>query len=352
LFVTGPNPGGEFYNNKNFGVFDETFVIPADTTYIAADTFYFPADTIYIPADTIIIPPDTLIFPADTIYIPADTNYIVADTIITPEVVITEPLPVYINNINNGPAAPGVPSSGPCKNCEYFYDNVSGGKNIEYDGITVKINSSVPVQAQAMYHFTIVIADAADGIFDSGVFIEGESFKSLGPAQFNSFQFLAANNGGLITDVTGQILGNEVYLTVPDDVDVSNLVASFEVSGVDVNGLSQISGVTPNNFIEPVNYHLEGYNSKDWQVFVETVSGIKQYLFTQVKIGPNPSQGEIRMDNISGFEIRILDSVGKTIQIHQSAQSNSLIISSLLPGMYFVQLEKEGRKEVRKIIVQ
>ncbi len=354
LFVSGPNPDGGFYEEVNMGVIIDSDITPADTTFIAADTLYFPADTIYYPADTLIIPPDTIIYPADTLYIVADTVYYPADTIVVPADTVFSSLPIYINNINNGPAPPGEPSSGPCSNCAFYYDNVNGGKNIEYDGVTTTFPSIIPVEPGAFYHFLIVIADAGDGIFDSGVFLEGESFKSLGPAEFNSFSFLAENNEGLITDVVGQIIDNEVYLTVPDNMDISNLIASFEVKGayVDVNGIPQTSGVTPNNFQEPVSYHLEGTNAKDWKVYVETVAGIKQYLFNRVKIGPNPSNGEIHIDNVTGFDIRILDSLGKTVKSFTSVRDNSITVNDLYPGIYFIQLEKEGSVEVRKLIVQ
>lgn len=356
LFVTGPNPNpaGEFYDDENFGIIIDLEITPIDTTYIEADTTYIAADTLYIPADTLIMPPDTLIFPADTLYFPADTIYVVADTIISiPDTTFT-PVPVYINNINNGPALPGEPSQGPCHFCEYFYDNINGGKNIEYDGITATINAKIPVQPDAMYHFIIVIADAGDGIFDSGVLMEGESFKSLGPAQFNSFAFLAENNEELNTDVNGQIIGNEVYLTVPDVVDISNLVANFQVGGVyvDINGIAQVSGLTPNNFLEPVSYHLEGYNTKDWKVYVETVSGLNRYLFNQVKIGPNPSIGEVYIDNISGFDVRIINAVGKAVRSYNSVVDKNLVITDLYPGIYFIQLRKESNLEVRKLIIQ
>ena len=356
LFVSGPNPDpeGEYYDNENFGVINDEVITPPDTTYIAADTSYIVADTFYYPPDTLIIPPDTIIFPADTVYIVADTNYIVADTIISIPDTIFNVVPVYINNVNNGPALPGQPSQGPCNYCSYFFDNINGEKNIEYDGVTIRINSEIPVEQNAMYHFLVVIADAADGIFDSGVLLEGESFKSLGPAQFDSFGFLAENNDNLNTDVIGQIIGDKVYLTVPDIVDISNMVASFQVGGVyvNVNGVSQVSGSTPNNYLEPVNYHLEGYNTKEWKVYVETVAGLKQYLFNQVKIGPNPSQGEIHINNVASFDVWILDSVGKVVRDHNTVSDSELVISNLLPGIYFVQLEKDGKKEVRKLIVQ
>jgi hypothetical protein len=353
LFVSGPNPDFGFYNNQNFGSILDLDITPADSTFIPADTTYILADTIIWPADTLIIPPDTLIIPADTTIILADTIYYPADTIIVPPDTVFTYLPVYIDNINNGPALPGEASAGPCQYCEYFYDNVDGGKNIEYDGLTLTMNSVIPVEPNSMYHFTVVIADASDGIFDSGVLMEGESFKSLGPAQFNNYGLLAEHNEGLSSDVVGQISGNEIYLVVPDSVDLSNLVASFEVGGVyvKVSDVLQVSGETANDFSGSVYYQLEGYNTKEYKVTVQHVSGIGPYRFNQVRIGPNPSNGEVVISEISGVNISIIDNVGKIVKFYQNPGKNSLVIDDLQPGIYFVKLEKNGYKDVRKLII-
>lgn len=43
---------------------------------------------------------------------------------------------------------------------------------IQYDGFTDVLEASYPVQIGFSYHITIAIADAGDGIFDSGIFLE------------------------------------------------------------------------------------------------------------------------------------------------------------------------------------
>lgn len=69
---------------------------------------------------------------------------------------------VSINNIN------------PRKNAQYYQDN-AGGTSIQYDGFTKPMVASEKVIPCSSYHLKIVIADVIDGIFDSGVFIEGNS---------------------------------------------------------------------------------------------------------------------------------------------------------------------------------
>ena len=94
-------------------------------------------------------------------------------------------IPVTINSVNNG----SVGASGQEENCtvdqlsndEYFFDNtVEEGNdvftNCEYDGLTVVLSVSIPVEVGVQYTIRLAIADAGDSSLDSGVFIEGGSF--------------------------------------------------------------------------------------------------------------------------------------------------------------------------------
>ena len=82
------------------------------------------------------------------------------------------PEPVTINTVNNGTGG-----TGPCNNCEYFVNN-SGGLTIEYDGFTTVLTAWLLVVPCETYTIMIGVADAGDWIYDSGVFIEENSFES------------------------------------------------------------------------------------------------------------------------------------------------------------------------------
>lgn len=100
--------------------------------------------------------------PAGGVY----TNYNVA---IVPGTTST---PVSINNVNNGPQ-----NTGPCINCNYYIDN-SSGLFLEYDAITSVLTAFVVVVPCQQYHFKFAIGDGYDGIYDSGVFLEANSFST------------------------------------------------------------------------------------------------------------------------------------------------------------------------------
>jgi gliding motility-associated-like protein len=89
---------------------------------------------------------------------------------------------VSIDNVNNGPT-----NSGPCQNCAYYVENGDGDDSpemdsdyyIQYDGFTVVITALAEVTCGETYHLKIAIADAGDGSYDSGIFLEANSLDAI-----------------------------------------------------------------------------------------------------------------------------------------------------------------------------
>ncbi len=88
-------------------------------------------------------------------------------------------IPISINNVNNGVAPGGTLPTGPCTNCAYFRDN-TGGTTVQYDAMTTVLTASTEVCPCETYHIKLAVQDFFDGNFDSGVFLEGNSFQSIG----------------------------------------------------------------------------------------------------------------------------------------------------------------------------
>lgn len=106
---------------------------------------------------------------------PAGGSYVAQNIALIPG----STLPVAINTVN-----PGVTGAfgtvGGCTSLAYsaFYTDNTGGTTIEYDGYTVVMEARAAVQCGQTYHIKLAVADAGDGAFDSGVFLEGGSFTS------------------------------------------------------------------------------------------------------------------------------------------------------------------------------
>ena len=82
-------------------------------------------------------------------------------------------LPVAINTINNGSS-----NNGPCSNCEFYFWNQGPNTTLEYDGFTVVLTAFIKVVPCEEYHIKMGVADAGDGIYDSGIFLQENSFES------------------------------------------------------------------------------------------------------------------------------------------------------------------------------
>ena len=88
----------------------------------------------------------------------------------------------------------------------------------------------------------------------------------------NSFTFLQSNNISLDEDITLELSsdGSSYSATVSSSLVLTGLVASFDFTGssVSVNGVTQQSGATQNNFTNPVTYRVSNSQgtSRDYQV--------------------------------------------------------------------------------------
>ncbi len=103
-------------------------------------------------------------------------------------------------------------------------------------------------------------------------------------AQLLSFGFYKADNAGLSQDYVATIpalvagtTSYEVEIGLPASVDLTELVARFTVNEgntVTVDGVAQTSGVTKNDFTDPIDYMVRGSNNVRYTItVVEAASG-------------------------------------------------------------------------------
>ncbi|MNU94046.1 hypothetical protein D3C71_839990 [compost metagenome] len=165
---------------------------------------------------------------------------------------------ITVNNINNGTSDPasGVTPIGPV-NPQYFVENGNGNQApyntsdtyLQYDGLTVPLTAKSKVTPNETYHVVIAIADAGDGILDSGVFIEeGGITAGLGENNLEHFVNVSYNpsnqqatiqvtefQGNMsysIVDLSGKVLA-KAALTETTSVDLSNYSSGMYVIHVE-----------------------------------------------------------------------------------------------------------------------
>lgn len=86
---------------------------------------------------------------------------------------------VSINSVNGKTEAEN-PSQGYYHYSYYYVDNtlVSNASGVQYDGFTQKLSASTLLVPCAQYHMHISICNVYDNLYDSGVFLEKNSFNS------------------------------------------------------------------------------------------------------------------------------------------------------------------------------
>jgi gliding motility-associated-like protein len=153
---------------------------------------------------------------------------------------------VAINNINNGGT-----NTGPCVNCAYYINNGNGKTSpndgspyyIQYDGFTKVLTATSSVQCGKKYHLIIAIADAGDGIYDSGIFLEANSLTSKLPIQVGySISKQAFSDPDVMAE--GCVTATFVLQRGAGDID-NSLTLPINVSGTATEGVDY--GDIPNS---------------------------------------------------------------------------------------------------------
>lgn len=135
--------------------------------------------------------------------------------------------PVTINDVNNG-YSPDCPASGPCSNCQYYFDNCFG-TSVQYDGFTLPLVAQAIVQCGEVYHIKIAIADGGDGVWDSGVFLQAGSFGTSGV----EITATAANVSGDSTIIEG--CGSAIFTFSRPDTS-ADFIINFIIEGTATPG--------------------------------------------------------------------------------------------------------------------
>lgn len=128
--------------------------------------------------------------------------------------------PVTINNVNGN------------VNAEYYFNNeFPPGATVQYDGFTVPLTATAIVSCGQTYHIKIAIADAGDSSFDSGVFLEAESFSSPGVSIIPQISYGGQNDSTLYEGC-----GNACILFVRGGTLLTPDTINLVVSGTAING--------------------------------------------------------------------------------------------------------------------
>ncbi len=136
-------------------------------------------------------------------------------------------LPVTINNIH-----PNNPLNSPCPAAylQYYNDNNGSNKQPTYDGYTDVFTAEAVVTPCQSYTIKLAIADAGDGAWDSGVFLEAKSF---GTGSLRVEVATASLDGTVVEGCAEGMLTFKLGSALPNDFPIDYNIWGTATNGVD-----------------------------------------------------------------------------------------------------------------------
>lgn len=128
--------------------------------------------------------------------------------------------PVAINNVNH------------LTNSSYYVDNeIPMGTTVQYDGFTKPLIAMAAVVPCEEYVIRLAIGDVGDGIYDSGVFFEENSFSS------NGMDISSSVTGSFSVDTLYETCGQgDVVISITGNTSIANTV-NYQISGTATLGV-------------------------------------------------------------------------------------------------------------------
>lgn len=215
-------------------------------------------------------------------------------------------------------------------------------------------NDTITVSPDETTIYTVTCSDLCqENISDSCIVI----VVPADYAEITSFSFLVENNPFLEEDITGFISEDSVYLLLPSPTGIESLVADFMISDCSialVNGAVQYSGVSANDFTNPVTYTVitTDNTEKNWTVVVDILTEVPENGGNNITIKPNPANIMIFIKNAEGYKLSLINSLGNKL-INKDINSNEFMlnIENFDAGIYYVHLFSDDDFIVRKVII-
>ena len=186
--------------------------------------------------------------------------------------------PVTINTVNCGNPYNCQTS---CTNCQYFVNNTQ--QFVQYDAFTKTLTAWANVIPCETYHIKLAIGDGIDHAYDSGVFLEANSFSSLGVT--NAIEFTQPDFDFAIEGCND--LEIQFTLSVQPDAD---FYLPISISGSATNGVDYVE--IPDSVFFPQGY------TQAWMDITTIADGTSEW-FENIRIVYNSSLCGIDYDTIN-----------------------------------------------------
>jgi gliding motility-associated-like protein len=183
--------------------------------------------------------------------------------------------PVTINTVN------------PTQNPTFYVNNQNGvayGSAIQYDGTTVLLTANASVQCGQTYHIKLAICNVSDQSYDSGVFLQANSFSSEA-VQVNVTPTVAGDTNVYEGCTQANISFIRPEAQINDTLVINYSIAGTAIAGVDYNTLPNPLTFLPGEdtitlSIIPIQDNFSD-NNEYVEITVTTISGCGDTIISQ-----------------------------------------------------------------------
>ncbi|WP_196888443.1 choice-of-anchor L domain-containing protein [Aureivirga sp. CE67] len=237
------------------------------------------------------------------------------------------------------------------KNVEWYNTN---GTSTNYDGETLPFEASIDVIPGEEYHIKMVVVDVQDSIFDTAVFLDGNSFI-LPDFYFDEIddqdgQELVADEGFTLDDYSDLV---NVNYYCADQLRLNNeepvlTITQTPPAGTVITEDTVVTLAVTDNIVERtnrVNFNVE-FKSFD----TLNTEELNEDIF---RMYPNPTSGIVYINGFNKINsIKAFDYNGA--EVYNQIITNSIVdFSDLNSGIYFLEMEmKDGTTLKEKLIIQ
>jgi hypothetical protein len=147
----------------------------------------------------------------------------------------------------------------------------------------------------------------------------------------------------ITSNVRWQISAADAWVTVSVDSGFRNLPISLDIAPNMGGPRSSTVTLSSGNITRSIVINQAG------------VVGLTQPLAAEIKLYPNPSRGTFILDleNYPAQQARILDAMGRELRtMAVEHQTQVQVVEDLVPGLYFLEIQAEQGKVVKKLMVE
>ena len=245
---------------------------------------------------------------------------------------------VAINSINDGSNEGCAPPNGSSENSEYYIDN-ENGVHLEVDAFTTPLPAPFILMPGETYHVKLAIADVADDLYDSSVFIGIESLNGE-PNLVPPAEIQAAVNGSTVS------FENE-----------SRYATSYLWDYGDGNFSSE-RYPGPHTYQEAGTYEVQlitqNYCCSDTTSYTvevaETTNTTELEVAYQLLKNPVQDQIELNLNAFEQAEVTLFNISGQTLISKTVNATSKINVESLPNGIYYLQIAIGGERYLEKVV--